>query len=127
MIVFHRLDRIAEAVFRMHEANYADTDSESRASWTVPSDAGSVYQAYLTVCDALLCGMGLNDEQARKVREHLFDVEAFSATKVGIILVNDHGFEWAPVEGCDQCERYQSVCPDCVMYGEPTVLVSALA
>lgn len=125
MNAYDRLTRVGESVFHMHEANYADTDSESRASWTVPSDAGALFHAYLNVCEALLRGMGLNYEQARKVREHLFDAEAFNATQVGVVLVRDYGFEWAPVEGCEDCELYQTICPECHMYGESTVLLAA--
>lgn len=124
MIVLDRLQLVGDAVLRMHEANYADTDSESRATWTVPSDAGALFQAYLNVCEALLRGMGLNDEQARKVREHLFDAEVFTATQVGIILVRDYDFQWAPTEGCEDCELYHTLCPECYMYGEHTALVS---
>lgn len=120
-----RLSRIGESVFRMHEANYADSDSESRASWTVPSDMGALFQAYLEVCEALLRGMGIDQELSRKIREHLFDVEAFNATQVGIILTREHGFEWSPVEGCEECEAFNTPCTECVMYGEVSVLRAA--
>jgi len=117
-----RLSRIGESVFRMHEANYADSDSESRASWTVPSDMGSLYQAYADVCQLLLRGMGIDQELSRKIREHLFDVEAFNATQVGIILTREYDFEWSPVEGCEECEAFNTPCTECVMYGEVSVL-----
>ena len=120
-----RLSRIGESVFRMHEANYADSDSESRASWTVPSDMGSLYQAYADVCQLLLRGMGIDQELSRKIREHLFDVEAFNATQVGIILTREYGFEWSPVEGCEECEAFNTPCTECVMYGEVSVLRAA--
>ena len=117
-----RLSRIGESVFRMHEANYADSDSESRASWTVPSDMGALFQAYLEVCEALLRGMGIDQRLSCKIREHLFDVEAFNATQVGIILTREYGFEWSPVEGCEECEASNTPCTECVMYGEVSVL-----
>ena len=120
-----RLSRIGESVFRMHEANYADSDSESRASWTVPSDMGSLYQAYADVCQLLLRGMGIDQELSRKIREHLFDVEAFNATQVGIILTREYDFEWSPVEGCEECEAFNTPCTECVMYGEVSVLRAA--
>ena len=120
-----RLSRIGESVFRMHEANYADSDSESRASWTVPSDMGALFQAYLEVCEALLRGMGIDQRLSCKIREHLFDVEAFNATQVGIILTREYGFEWSPVEGCEECEAFNTPCTECVMYGEVSVLRAA--
>ena len=121
-----RLSRIGESVFRMHEANHADSDyPENRASWTVPSDMGSLYQAYADVCQLLLRGMGIDQELSRKIREHLFDVEAFNATQVGILLTREYGFEWSPVEGCEECEAFNTPCTECVMYGEVSVLRAA--
>ena len=123
MIVRDRLELIGETIFRMHEANYADSDSESRATWTVPADMGALFQAYRDVCINLLRGVGLTTVQAGTVCEHLFYDEAFNGTQVGVVLVQNYNFQWAPVDGCEDCEIWHTVCPECLAYGESTTLV----
>ena len=27
-------------------------------------------------------------------------------------------FEYLPVEGCEECEFFETACPECILYGE---------
>ncbi len=28
------------------------------------------------------------------------------------------GWEYLPVEGCEECEFFETACPECILYGE---------